>query len=118
VGSRLRGRREPGALPLHSLAGNWLAALLMHILYGLPITDLGPFRAIRREALASLGMVEMTYGWPVEMLAKAARRGLRVREVPVSYRQRRGQSKITGTLRGSVLASYFILSRVFRHLRA
>ncbi|MHB1131201.1 MAG: glycosyltransferase [Chloroflexota bacterium] len=113
VGSRLRGRREPGALPLHSLAGNWLAALLMRLLYGLPVTDLGPFRAIRCRSLRALGMTEMTYGWPVEMLAKAARAGLRVQEVPVSYRPRLGRSKITGTLRGSLLASYFILSRVF-----
>lgn len=115
VGSRLRGQREPGALPLHSLLGNWLAALLMRLLYRLRITDLGPFRAIRRESLERLDMTEMTYGWSVEMLAKAARRDLRVSEVPVSYRRRRGRSKITGTLRGSLLASYYILSRICRY---
>ena len=118
IGSRLRGRRESGALPLHSVLGNWLAALLMRLLYRLPITDLGPFRAARRDRLEELNMTEMTFGWPVEMLAKAARRGLRVVEVPVDYRRRLGHSKITGTFRGSLLASYFILSRVFRHLRS
>ena len=117
VGSRLRGRRERGALPPHSVLGNWLAALLMRILYRLPITDLGPFRAVRRDLLDGLEMTEMTYGWPVEMLAKAARAGLCVLEVPVDYRRRLGHSKITGTVRGSLFASYFILSRVFRYLR-
>ncbi len=94
IGSRLRGRREPGALAPHQLFGNWLVSRLMRLLYGLRITDLGPFRAIRAELLGDLGMREMTYGWPTEMMVKAARRGARVVEVPVSYRRRIGQSKI------------------------
>lgn len=115
IGSRLRGRRERGALPAHQLFGNWLVSWLMRLLYGLPITDLGPFRAIRVELLASLEMREMTYGWPTEMMVKAARQGARVTEVPVSYRRRIGRSKISGTVRGTVLSTYFILGVTIRY---
>jgi glycosyltransferase involved in cell wall biosynthesis len=115
IGSRLRERREPGALPLHQLFGNWLVSRLMRLFYGLRITDLGPFRAIRAELLGDLGMREMTYGWPTEMMVKAARRGARVVEVPVSYRRRIGQSKISGTVRGSLLATYHILGVTVRY---
>ncbi len=115
IGSRRRERREPGALPPHQLFGNWLVSRLMRLLYGLRITDLGPFRAIRAELLGDLGMREMTYGWPTEMMVKAARRGARVVEVPVSYRRRIGQSKISGTVRGSVLATYHILGVTVRY---
>jgi glycosyltransferase involved in cell wall biosynthesis len=115
IGSRLRGRREPGALPPHQLFGNWLVSRLMSLLYGLRITDLGPFRAIRAELLASLGMREMTYGWPTEMMVKAARHGARVVEVPVSYRRRIGRSKISGTVRGTILATYYILGVTIRY---
>ena len=115
IGSRLRGQREPGALPPHQLFGNWLVSALMRLLYGLPTTDLGPFRAIRTELLTSLAMHEMTYGWPMEMLVKAARRGARVVEVPVSYRRRIGRSKISGTVRGSMLATCYILGVTVRY---
>ncbi len=115
IGSRLRGRREPGALPPHQLFGNWLVSALMRLLYGLPITDLGPFRAIRSELLTSLGMREMTYGWPTEMMVKAARCGARVIEVPVSYRRRIGRSKISGTVRGTILSTYYILGVTVRY---
>ena len=115
IGSRLRGRREPGALPPHQLFGNWLVSRLMRLLYGLRITDLGPFRAIRAELLAALDMREMTYGWPTEMMVKAARRGARVVEVPVSYRRRIGRSKISGTVRGTILATYYILGVTLRY---
>ncbi len=115
IGSRLRGRREPGALATHQLFGNWLVSHLMRLLYGMRITDLGPFRAIRAELLFDLAMREMTYGWPTEMMVKAARRGARVSEVPVSYRRRIGQSKISGTVRGSVLATYYILGVTVRY---
>ena len=115
IGSRLRGRREPGALPAHQLFGNWLVSALMRLLYGLPITDLGPFRAIRADLLSSLAMREMTYGWPTEMMVKAARHGARVTEVPVSYRRRIGTSKISGTIRGTVLATYYILGVTIRY---
>jgi len=118
VGSRARGEREPGALLPHARFGNWLAAQLMRQLYGLHVTDLGPFRAIRRPVLEALHMQEMTYGWPTEMMVKAAKQGYRVVEVPVSYRRRAGgKSKISGTVRGTVLAAYFILGTTLRYAR-
>jgi glycosyltransferase involved in cell wall biosynthesis len=115
IGSRLRGTREPGALPPHQLFGNWLVSRLMRLLYGMRITDLGPFRAIRADLLASLKMREMTYGWPTEMMVKAARQGARITEVPVSYRKRIGRSKISGTVRGTVLATYYIFGVTLRY---
>jgi glycosyltransferase involved in cell wall biosynthesis len=115
IGSRLRGQRQPGALPPHQLFGNWLVSKLMRLLYGLEITDIGPFRAIRTDLLVSLGMREMTYGWPTEMMVKAARRGARVAEVPVSYRRRIGRSKISGTVRGTILSTYYILGVTLRY---
>lgn len=118
IGSRTRGEREPGALLPHARFGNWLAARLMRWLYGLHVTDLGPFRAIRRPVLQALDMQEMTYGWPTEMMVKAARRGYRVVEVPASYRRRAGgRSKISGTLRGTVLAAYHILGTTLKYAR-
>jgi glycosyltransferase involved in cell wall biosynthesis len=115
LGSRLRGRRQKGALPPHQLFGNWLISGMMRLLYGTRVTDLGPFRAIRADLLAGLGMREMTYGWPVEMMVKAARSGARITEVPVSYRKRIGKSKISGTVRGSVLAAYAIIGVTLRY---
>jgi glycosyltransferase involved in cell wall biosynthesis len=115
IGSRLRGRRERGALPAHQLFGNWLVARLMRLIYGVPVTDLGPFRAIRADLLRDLRMEQMTYGWPTEMLVKAARRGARIVEAPVSYRKRIGRSKISGTVRGTVLATYYILGVTLRY---
>ncbi|MBU1750590.1 MAG: glycosyltransferase family 2 protein, partial [Chloroflexi bacterium] len=118
LGSRLAGEMEPGAMPWQQWFGNWLAARLIRLLYGLPLTDLGTFRAVRREALLELGMIEMTYGWPTEMIVKAARRGWRVVEVPVHYRARRGgRSKISGTVRGTVLAAYYIVGTILRYAR-
>ena len=114
VGSRLRGQRRPGALPVHALWGNRFAAWMLRLLTGAPFTDLGPFRAIRWSALADLGMREMTFGWTAEMQVRAARRGLRCVEVPVSYRPRIGASKISGTFIGSVRAGAHILWTVFR----
>lgn len=116
IGSRERGQAEPGALLLHARLGNRLAAQLMRMLYGLRVTDLGPFRAIRRQVLEALEMQEMTYGWPTEMMIKAAKRGYRVHEVPVDYRSRAGgRSKISGALRGTVLAAYAILWTTIKH---
>ena len=116
LGSRLAGELLPGAMPWHQRSGNRLAAWLIRRLYGLPLTDLSPFRAVARRPLLELGMVEMTYGWPTEMIARAARRGWRICEVPVGYRPRLGgKSKISGTLRGSVLATYFILRTILRY---
>ena len=109
IGSRLAGPRAAGALPWHALFGNWLAASLITNLFGLRISDLGPFRAARAEA------EETTYGWAVELIVKGAIRGLRVIEVPVSYHPRIGKSKISGTLRGTIGAAWFILSLITRY---
>ena len=116
LGTRLGGDMERGAMPSHARFGNWLVARLMGWLYGLGVTDLGPFRAIRADLLARLDMREMTYGWPTEMMVKAARLGARVVEVPVRYRMRRGgRSKVSGTVRGTLLATYFILFVTLRY---
>jgi glycosyltransferase involved in cell wall biosynthesis len=116
LGSRYRGYIAPGAMPLQQRFGNWLAARLMNGLYGLSITDLGPYRAVRRSLLLSLGMREMTFGWPTEMMVKAARRQARIVEVPVSFHNRRaGRSKVSGTLRGTILAGWFILGVTLRY---
>ena len=122
IGSRLRGQRVPRALPWHQAFGNRLAASLIRLLYGLDISDLGPFRAGRADVLHKLELEETTYGWAVEMILKGALRGFRVVEVPVSYYPRIGKSKISGTLKGMVGAAWFILSLIvryyFRHRRA
>jgi glycosyltransferase involved in cell wall biosynthesis len=116
LGSRTAGGMEPGAMPPHARFGNWLVAGLMRLLYGLRVTDLGPFRAIRADLLERLDMQEMTYGWPTEMMVKAARCRARVVEVPVRYRVRRGgKSKVSGTLRGTLLATYAILFVTLRY---
>lgn len=116
LGSRPAGGMEPGAMPPHARFGNWLVARLMRLLYGLQVTDLGPFRAIRTELLLRLGMREMTYGWPTEMMVKSSHLGARVVEVPVRYRVRRGgRSKVSGTVRGTLLATYYILFVTLRY---
>lgn len=116
LGSRARGHIESGAMPAHQRFGNWLASRLMNWLYGLAITDLGPYRAIRRSLLTQLDMQEMTYGWPTEMIVKSARRGARIVEVPVIYCNRRfGQSKVSGTVRGTILAAWYIFGVTFRY---
>lgn len=115
IGSRVLGSYEPGSLLPQQRFGNWLAARLLRLLYGVRVTDVGPFRVMRRRHLVSLGMREMTYGWSVEMIARAARRGLWVREVPVSYRKRAGgDSKVSGNLTASVRAGGRILATIFR----
>jgi hypothetical protein len=116
LGSRLAGEMASDAMPWHQRLGNWLSAWLIRRLYGLPITDLAPFRAIDREKLLALGMREMTYGWPTEMIVKAARQGWRIVEIPARYRPRLGgRSKISGTFRGTLLATYYILWTIFRY---
>ena len=113
IGSRTRGRSEPGALLPQARFGNALACTLIRWIHGHRYTDLGPFRAIRREAYERLAMADPTFGWTCEMQVKAVRRGLRVAEVPVSYRRRVGVSKITGTLTGTLRAGWKILKTVF-----
>jgi glycosyltransferase involved in cell wall biosynthesis len=112
IGSRVLGRREPGALLPHARFGNWLATRLLRWLYGVAFTDMGPFRAIRYDRLIAMGMRDPDYGWTVEMQALAARLGYRCCEVPVRYRRRVGRSKISGTVKGSVLAGLKILYTV------
>jgi hypothetical protein len=115
LGSRVLGPREPGALPLHSQWGNRLACWLIAVCTGYRYTDLGPFRAIRRTTLESLGMTDRDFGWTAEMQIKAARRGAAICEIPVPYRRRIGQSKISGTLVGSLRAGGKILYTVARY---
>jgi len=114
IGSRMLGRREPGALLPQARLGNALACFLIRVLYGHRYTDLGPFRAIRWEALRSLGMEDRDFGWTVEMQVKALKKGLLVVEVPVSYRRRVGVSKITGTFAGTLAAGRKILWTIAR----
>jgi glycosyltransferase involved in cell wall biosynthesis len=109
IGSRARGQADRGALSPQQQVGNTIACTALRLLYGVRYTDLGPFRAIRWETLQALGMRDRNYGWTVEMQIKAAQRGVAYREVPVSYRQRIGVSKVSGTLRGSVGAGAKIL---------
>jgi glycosyltransferase involved in cell wall biosynthesis len=115
IGSRLAGERVAGSMPWHAVIGNRFAARLLGLLNGIHLTDLGPFRAARYQALIALGLQESTYGWPVEMIVKGARRGLRITEVPVSYHPRIGSSKISGTLRGSVGAAWGILGAILKY---
>lgn len=115
IGSRLAGKRAPGALPWHSIAGNWTAALLIRVLYGVRITDLGPFRAARGDVIRALGLRETSYGWAVELIIRGALAGKTIEEVPVSYHPRIGQSKITGTIRGSLGAAWYIFGRIFQY---
>lgn len=115
LGSRLGEHRKHGALPWHAAFGNWLAAKLITLLYGVRISDLGPFRAARAEVLSKLALQEETYGWAVEMILKGAQQGFRIAEVPVSYYPRIGKSKISGTVKGTLGAAWFILSRIVRY---
>ncbi|MFN0200789.1 MAG: glycosyltransferase family 2 protein [Bacteroidia bacterium] len=113
IGSRVLGKRESGSLMPQQIFGNWLATTLIRWIYGITFTDLGPFRAIRYEKLLALNMQDKTYGWTVEMQVKAAKQGFRCTEVPVNYRVRIGISKVSGTLKGTVLAGYKILGTIF-----
>lgn len=115
IGSRAAGHREKGSMTVPQVFGNWLATRMIHILFGFRFTDLGPFRALRTEALCSLGMRDKTYGWTVEMQVRALRKGLRCTEVPVSYRRRIGTSKVSGTIKGSILAGYKIITTILIH---
>jgi len=114
AGSRVLGRREPGALAPQARFGNWLACSLIRLFWGARYTDLGPFRAIRASTLKGLGMRDPNYGWMVEMQIKATLQKARVLEVPVRYRKRIGRSKITGTVRGSIAAGTIILFTICR----
>lgn len=114
IGSRARGNLEKGAMTPQQIFGNWLATSLIKMIYGYEFTDLGPFRAISWEKLLELNMQDKTYGWTVEMQVKAAKYGFRCSEVPVSYRRRIGKSKVSGTVKGTVLAGHKILWTIFK----
>ena len=115
IGSRRRGKREPGSMLVSQIFAGWLAGLLLRLLYRVQYTDMGPFRAITKQALQSLSMREETYGWNLEMQMRAAQRGLRIREIPVSYRKRAGgQSKVAGSLGGSLRAAVRIVQTLLR----
>ncbi len=115
IASRARGKREPGSMASHQLLAGQVAGWLTGLLYGVRYTDMCAFRAIRRDSLLQLGMRELTYGWNLEMQMRVARAGLRVLEVPVGYRRRLGgESKVAGSLRGSLKAGLKIMSTFVR----
>ena len=116
IGSRIDGTLEKGAMPLHGRLGNRFMVFLLQRLYGANITDIGSFRAIKAQTLRDLNMEQMTYGWPVEMVVKAARKGLKIQSVPIIYRKRIGESKVTGTVRGSILAAYYMFLVPLKYL--
>lgn len=116
IGSRALGKLEKGAMQPQQIFGNWLATTLIRLFFGYHFTDLGPFRAIRWNRLLDLKMEDKNYGWTVEMQVKAAKQKMNCREVPVNYRRRIGVSKVSGTLKGSVLAGHKILWTIFRSI--
>lgn len=115
IGSRVLGVREKGALQPHQQFGGWLATRLIKLFWKVRFTDLGPFRAIKYISLKRLNMKDRDYGWTVEMQVKAAKLKMKCTEIPVSYRKRIGVSKVTGTIKGSVLAGYKIITTIFRY---
>ena len=116
IGSRALGKSEKGAMQPQQIFGNWLATTLLRWIYGYRFTDLGPFRAITWAAYQQLGMEDKNYGWTVEMQVKAAKQKLRCTEVAVTYRNRIGVSKVSGTIKGSIMAGYKILWTIFRYI--
>ena len=115
IGSRTRGKREPGSMNFQQVSAGRLAGWLLRLLYGMRYTDMCPFRAIRRSILEKLGMKELTYGWNLEMQMRAARARLRILEVPVDHRCRTGgESKVSGTFRGTFVAGARIIATLFR----
>lgn len=115
IGSRALGKKEKGSMTIPQVFGNWLATRLLKIIYNVRYTDLGPFRAIRYDKLLEINMQDTTYGWTVEMQLKAAKLKMKIMEVPVSYRKRIGFSKISGTVKGTVLAGYKIITTIFKY---
>ena len=116
IGSRIQGHLEKGAMPIHGRLGNRLIVFILRLIYQANITDIGSFRAIRSQTLFDLKMEQMTYGWPVEMVVKAARKNLRIQSVPIQYRKRIGKSKVTGTVRGTILATYYMFLVPLKYL--
>ena len=115
IGSRVLGKREKGSLTPQQVFGNWLATKLIRLFYGARFTDLGPFRAIKSDALEQLKMADKTYGWTIEMQIKASKEKMKFCEVPVNYRKRIGVSKVSGTIKGTVLAGIKIIFAIFKY---
>lgn len=116
IGSRALGKRENGSMTPQQVFGNWLSTTLIYWFYGVKYTDLGPFRAIKWQKLQELNMTDKTYGWTVEMQLKAAKKGLKTTEVAVNYRKRIGVSKVSGTVKGTIMAGYKILGWIFKYV--
>ena len=115
IGARVKELRETGAMTPQQIFGNWLATFLMKVFFGAKFTDLGPFRAIKYQKLLALNMEDKTYGWTVEMQLKALKQKLSYTEIPMKYRNRIGVSKVSGTVKGSILAGIKILSWIFKY---
>ncbi len=116
IGSRALGAREAGSMTPQQVFGNWLATRMIRSFFNYTFTDLGPFRAIRYDSLLKIGMVDRNYGWTVEMQVKAAKLKMACTEIPVTYRRRIGVSKVSGTVKGTILAGYKIILTIFRYL--
>lgn len=116
IGSRHLGVKENGAMTLPQVFGNWLATKLIYLFYKVKFTDLGPFRAINWANLMHIDMQDKTYGWTVEMQVKAAKLNLRCVEIPVNYRKRIGVSKVSGTIKGVIMAGYKIIFTIFKNI--
>ncbi len=114
IGSRKTGKRAKKSMTPQQVFGNWLATFLIKWLYKIEFTDLGPFRAIKWQKLMDLNMQDKTYGWTVEMQVKAAKQKMLIAEVPVNYKERIGQSKVSGTVKGTILAGYKIITTIFK----
>jgi glycosyltransferase involved in cell wall biosynthesis len=115
IGNRVKAKREKGSMMPQQVFGNWLACNLMKIMYGYKYEDLGPFRAIKFNKLQEIGMKDTTYGWTVEMQVKALKLKMDIKQVDLSYRKRIGQSKVSGTVKGSIMAGYKIITTIFKY---
>ncbi len=115
IGSRALGKRESGSMTIPQIFGNWLATTLIRVIYNQRFTDLGPFRAVRWDKLKEMQMRDKTFGWTVEMQLKAAKMGMKSTEVAVNYRKRIGFSKVSGTVKGTILAGYKIIWTIFKY---
>ena len=115
IGSRARGSRERKSMTGPQVFGNWLATRMIRLFYGFTYTDLGPYRAIRLESLNALGMRDRDFGWTVEMQIRALKKQLKIAEVPVNYRRRIGVSKVSGTVKGTIMAGYKIITTILKH---
>ncbi len=115
IGARVKELREKGSLTPQQIFGNGLATFLMHLFFRSRFTDLGPFRAIKYDKLLALEMEDKTYGWTVEMQLKALRKKYKYTEVPVRYRKRIGVSKVSGTIKGTIMAGYKIIGWILKY---